>query len=276
MGNTLAPMQKEFVDAYPSAREMLDRLEDMAQDRIDLFCDRICHDDSDKHIIPIDKVLNKHTFIGVTTEEKDGWIQDAKEAVKEFSAGPVADGLSSVATSTITKMLRSNAGKRQVTQSSAISIDWLGGISRLDYYIFTYTFSSTELAKRKASLIACCVVESSANIEGLDTNTLRVIVSRAFRGGNISRTTLAAIYAQLIKAIHDPVKGLSLTDQEKQALECWYNQFTPQFQTGFFPQGNFNNTGFYPQTGFNQGGFSRVGFSQSGFQPVGAEAEAEA
>lgn len=61
-------------------------------------------------------MLKKHTYIGVTAEGSNSWIQEAKEAVKEFSTGPTADGLCSVATNTIAKMLRSNAGRRQTTQ----------------------------------------------------------------------------------------------------------------------------------------------------------------
>ena len=45
MGNTLAPMQRDLAgansDSARDAKETLDRLEDMAQDRIDLFYDRI-------------------------------------------------------------------------------------------------------------------------------------------------------------------------------------------------------------------------------------------
>ena len=92
----------------------------------------------------------------------------------------------------------------------------------MDYYILTYTFSSTELARKRASLIACCVVESSASVKDIDPNTLRVIISRAFRGGDIPHSTLTAIYAQLVTAINEPVNSLSLTDKEKDALENWY------------------------------------------------------
>jgi hypothetical protein len=74
------------------------------------------HDDFDKHLIPINKVLNKYTYIGVAVEESDVWIQEVREAVKEFSIGPIADGLCSVATNTIIKMLGSSVGKRQTTQ----------------------------------------------------------------------------------------------------------------------------------------------------------------
>ena len=58
----------------------------------------------------------------------------------------------------------------------SVSPNALGGISRLDYLIFTYTFGRTELARRKASLIACCVVESFAVVKDIDANTLRVII----------------------------------------------------------------------------------------------------
>ena len=45
MGNTIAPMQKQLTlmntDSARDARETLDRLEDMAQDRLDLFYEKI-------------------------------------------------------------------------------------------------------------------------------------------------------------------------------------------------------------------------------------------
>ena len=45
MGNTLAPMQRELTlidsDTSRDAKETLDRLEDMAEDRIELFYDKI-------------------------------------------------------------------------------------------------------------------------------------------------------------------------------------------------------------------------------------------
>lgn len=92
----------------------------------------------------------------------------------------------------------------------------------MDYYVFTYTFRSTELVRKRTSLVAACVVESSAHVRDIDPNTLRVIISRAFRGGDIPRSTLAAIYAQLVTAINEPTYGLSLTDRDKEALENWY------------------------------------------------------
>lgn len=61
-------------------------------------------------------MLNKYTYIGVAVEESDVWRHEVGEAVKEFSYGPIADGLCSVATNTIVKMFGSSVGKRQTTQ----------------------------------------------------------------------------------------------------------------------------------------------------------------
>ena len=74
------------------------------------------HSEWDKHLIPINKVLNKYTYIGVAVEESDIWMREVKEAVNEFSSGPIADGLCSVATNTIIKMFGASAGRRQTTQ----------------------------------------------------------------------------------------------------------------------------------------------------------------
>jgi len=234
MGNTLAPMQSEFArgelgSSARDAKETLDRLEEMAHDRIDMFYDKIGHDDRDRLLIPIDKVLNKFTYIGARVEEDDVlWVQQVNTAVNEFAVGPVAEGLSLLATNTIIRLLNSNAGQRQTVEGYAISIDWLGGISRLDYYFFVYTFCSSELVKKKTSLIAVCVVESSAEIKDIDDNTLRVIIARAFRGGNVSRGVLSAIYTQLVMAMKQPNETLSLTDDDREALSSWYKSSNPK------------------------------------------------
>lgn len=99
---------------------------------------------------------------------------------------------------------------------STISLNAHGRVSRLDYFIFNYTFSSTELARRKASLIAFCVIESSAVVKDIDANTLRVMINGVFRGRNTRRTTLTAIYNQFAMAINRPVGSLSLAEKEKE------------------------------------------------------------
>ena len=109
-------------------------------------------------------------------------------------------------------------------------MDILGGISRLDYFIFTYAFAPTDSVAKKTSLVAYCVVESSAIVKDIDSNTLRVIISRAFKDGNLY-PTLVSIYTRLHAAMFAPVsqfESLSLKAQEEEALETWYKPSTQQ------------------------------------------------
>jgi len=227
MGNTLAIMQRDLSEAGTTpakdAKETLDRLEDMAADRIDLFYDKIGHSERDPHLIPIDKVLNKYTYIGVAVAESNGWRQGVRDAVQEFSSGPFAEGLTLAGTNAITKMFGACYGKIQTTEGYAISIDLLGGISRLDYYILTYTFACSGLAEKQASLVACCVVESSADIGcGLDANTMRVLISRTFKGMGVPRSLLTAMHTQVVISMKAATEKLTLTGEEEESLAGWY------------------------------------------------------
>ena len=116
---------------------------------------------------------------------------------------------------------------------SVISIDLLGGISRLDYYILTYTFSSSELSRKQASLVACCVVESSADIgNGLDANTMRVLISRTFKGMGVPRSLLTAMHTQVVNAMNATTENLTLTGEQEESLASWYKSADEKLLTG--------------------------------------------
>ena len=138
----------------------------------------------------------------------------------------------------------------------------------MDYFIFTYTFTSTDLVNKNASLPACCVVESSADTSNLDENTIRVIVSRAFEDG-VAHSLLTAICSQLIAAVIPTKKFSPLTAQQEEELQTWYRP-APR-QTGFQSQAS-GGLITYPQNGEGasptSGEFLKGGFSQGGFQPV--------
>ena len=109
--------------------------------------------------------------------------------------------------------------------NSAISIDPLGGISRLDTLFFVYNFTSEGLMKTAKSMVACCVVKSSADITAFDDNTLRVLVNQCFETSEIQLRK--AIYGELRDALFyskDPDYIKSLADARKsqaEALKDW-------------------------------------------------------
>ena len=65
----------------------------------------------------VNEVPRKYTYIGVAMGEDNlVWMDEVKETVEGFPIGPFAGGLASVATSTIFKMIHSNAGRFQARQ----------------------------------------------------------------------------------------------------------------------------------------------------------------
>lgn len=67
----------------------------------------------------MNRILNKYTYVGVAAEEGNLiWMDEVREAVKKISIGPFADGLSSVATNAILRMIRSSTGGCQTQQRS--------------------------------------------------------------------------------------------------------------------------------------------------------------
>lgn len=111
------------------------------------------------------------------------------------------------------------------TEPSAISIDPLGGISRLDTLFFVYNFSSEGLQKTAKSVVACCVVKSSADVKEVDDNTLRVLVNQCFETSDLSLRK--AIYGELRDALFysknpEYIAALQKArDDNKDKLEQW-------------------------------------------------------
>lgn len=101
----------------------------------------------------------------------------------------------------------------------------------MDYYFLTYTFTSTELVKKRASLVACCIVESSADVRDLDANTLRVLIARFFKAGIVPRKTLTAMHTQVLAAVNEQVEDLTMTETEKESLEVWFKSADQKVQT---------------------------------------------
>ena len=70
--------------------------------------------DHDTHLIPISKILNHFEYIQCTTSQANTIGPAIKDAVSDFSHGPVADGIANLAASVITKLLGESSGSRQL------------------------------------------------------------------------------------------------------------------------------------------------------------------
>jgi len=219
-----------------AVKEALENMRQMAQDQLEMFNQEIRNKDHDIHLIPISKILNSFEYIQCTTSQTDNIGPAIKDAVSDFSHGPVADGLANLAASIIGKLLGESSGARQLKKTYAISIDPLGGISRLDTFFFVYNFSSEGLIKTAKSVVACCIVKSSADVTQVDDNTLRVLVNQCFETSELELRK--AIYGELREALFnskDPSYLKSLEDARQaqaDALKTWATPRLPALVNG--------------------------------------------
>ena len=65
-------------------------------------------------MIPISKILNSFEYVQCSTSSEDNMGPAIKDAVKDFSNGPVADGLANLASSVIGKLLGGTQGSRTI------------------------------------------------------------------------------------------------------------------------------------------------------------------
>ncbi|KAG8740580.1 hypothetical protein FRC11_000186 [Ceratobasidium sp. 423] len=104
----------------------------------------------------------------------------------------------------IGKRLGESSGSCQLQTRYIISIDPLGGISRLDALFFVYNFSSEGLMKTTKSVVAACVVKFSADVREVDDNTLRVLVNQYFETSPLDLRK--AIYGELSGALFNSIR----------------------------------------------------------------------
>ena len=70
--------------------------------------------DADTHLIPISKILSHFEYVECTSGKADNIGPGIKEAVSDFSHGPVADGIANLASSVIGKLVGETKGSRQL------------------------------------------------------------------------------------------------------------------------------------------------------------------
>lgn len=107
---------------------------------------------------------------------------------------------------------------------SAINVSPSGAITRLDGYFYVQSVSASALVSKKATVLGCMVVESSANVSDLDSNTLKALLDQSFK--DMPPELQLAMYAQIapgiLKEQKDKPKIEAPTAEEKKALDEWF------------------------------------------------------
>ena len=91
----------------------------------------------------------------------------------------------------------------------------------MDTFFFVYNFQSEALIQKTSSVVACCVVKSSADITNIDDNTFKVVVGNCFETSppRIQRLIFGDIYWDIIRPKKSPPTLTPAEEKEKSSLK---------------------------------------------------------
>ncbi|KAG9123963.1 hypothetical protein FRC07_013354 [Ceratobasidium sp. 392] len=178
------------------AKELMDVLWAEATERLSIF-NGYPYDHNDC-LIPMAKILSTFEYSECCATSHDAIVEEVRNAAKDFSAGPIADGIVNLA-QTVFAWLSSESFGSQLETQYAISVDPVEGICRLDALFLVTNFSSNFLRNIIGFNCNVCVVKSS--IQGgdtMDNNTLRILVDRCFETSDIELRE--AVYQEILNS----------------------------------------------------------------------------
>jgi len=163
------------------ANDALKSLTDLAEAQSDLFYSKITNSSFDAKMIPIDKVIQRDTIMRANVSKSgDNLTDGVKEIVGNFASKQWGDGIANLLSVSLKALFGSYSGNTSKTQSYVVSVGALGGIFRIDYFIYSYRFQSETLLKVASDILLIDVVVSSVDINTINDNTLITLVQKQF------------------------------------------------------------------------------------------------
>ncbi|KAL1615221.1 hypothetical protein SLS54_009152 [Diplodia seriata] len=196
--------------------ETLSNLENMANSTLDHFNARILNRAGDAAEIPIDKIVSKTRFIRAYSSTPEKIPDEIHSCIKAFASGPMGTEIKEIAENAAQQLAGTSPGQRAVIEQSAITLDEIMGLCRLDVCFFSYIVKTKSVAETCQVVLACCVAVSSVAVADIEENTLRVIVRNSFY--NHSPAVKKLVFDEMFWKILRKRDETPLTEEEQGEL----------------------------------------------------------
>ncbi len=215
MGKAISTIIKSVSEVDPEdqklAKDSLNSLMDLAKVQLENFNKKIIMSGTtaDK-LIPINKVIKAESVIRANAaKDANSLKNDMSSIVDNFVGGSTKEGVKDLFSVGITALFDSMSGSSNQVEKYVIAIGPLGGLYRIDYYLYTYQFTAKKLVENVENVVVVSLVISSIETKDLDTNTLRVIIQNTYTESNL----------ELMEKIYkDCVEQLNLLHREKKMI----------------------------------------------------------
>ncbi|KAI9801967.1 MAG: hypothetical protein M1825_003022 [Sarcosagium campestre] len=159
-----------------------------AQEKIDNFLLEIESDSKDPKLLNINYIISRRATVQVYSSKKSSLGAFVGTAIKDLVSGKIAEGLTGLLTGAIDKVLGSSSGSASTDRVYELTFDELGGLNRLDAFIFSYCFTFSGLTDFTKAVIGICIVRSAATM--VDDNAFRVILTSSATVEDESRSKI--------------------------------------------------------------------------------------
>ncbi|KAN0072623.1 hypothetical protein V8E54_009552 [Elaphomyces granulatus] len=165
------------------AQDALNALVTVAKDKAIIHYQTVISNARDAKLLPIHHVVTtmQQTYCGIS-KNPAGLKQSIGNAVKNFVKGEIVDGLAAIASEALDTLMGSVISNSSEYSNYTITVGKLGGIGRIDFYMYYYKYTSQALITVAEDCLVTSLVISSVDISDLDENDIRVIVQNNYSG----------------------------------------------------------------------------------------------
>ncbi|ORY17164.1 hypothetical protein BCR34DRAFT_449133, partial [Clohesyomyces aquaticus] len=163
------------------AQDALNALVVMAEDKAHIHYQSVINDALDAKLVPVHKVITKMQQINCgVSKDATGLKQNIEGSIKNFVKGQIVDGLVAIASQALDTLMGNVSGNRSEFTSYAITVGGLGGLNRIDFYMFYYKYTSKSLTAVTEDCLVTSLVISSVNVKDLEPNDIKVIIQNQY------------------------------------------------------------------------------------------------
>eukprot|EP01039_Chlorochromonas_danica_P003428 gene3429-3755_t len=246
MGQTVSVVHdaaaQRSVEDERTANDALNSLNTIAQDKLALFKTYV-EGGADSKEIPIERVISSDFIVRCGVNSNDANLKAAvANMVKSLISGDFVEAITGAAGLALDALLGSYTGNIAEKKLYKVCIGCFGGIQRIDFYLYSYQFTSKSLIEVTKNVVVCCMMLSSVAAQDVSGSTLRVVLQNNYPSEPIDK--LQNLYKMIMneKEKASGVNLVNLVSKPGQADHTEiddYGEFFSQSSTAMGCSANF-------------------------------------
>lgn len=123
--------------------EALSAMMTIAKAKRDLFYSKVQNAKAFPHMVPVEKIIGQREMIRANASSNSDNVKSAvHDLLHGITTGHFLDGIEKMANIALDSLLGNYSGSESEIYNYTICADPLGSVTRIDYYMYSYSFAS--------------------------------------------------------------------------------------------------------------------------------------